>query len=69
MRRSATSRTSRCRRDKMDKFLPLKYFPPDPEYVVPASLKLADRAHLVEMPTSTGEDPEGSSASACSSSR
>jgi uncharacterized protein (DUF1684 family) len=39
----------------MDKFLPLSYFPPDPEFLVPASLKLADERIVVEMPTSTGE--------------
>jgi uncharacterized protein (DUF1684 family) len=39
----------------MDKLLPLKYFPPDLEFVVPASLKLADQRIFVEMPTSTGE--------------
>lgn len=41
--------------DKMDEFLPLKYFPPDPEYVVPASLKPAAQRTIVEMPTSTGK--------------
>ena len=41
--------------DLMDKLLPLKYFPPDPDYVVPASLKLADERIVVDMPTSTGE--------------
>jgi uncharacterized protein (DUF1684 family) len=41
--------------DKMDQFLPLKYFLPDPEYSVPASLKLAKERIIVEMPTSTGE--------------
>jgi uncharacterized protein (DUF1684 family) len=41
--------------DKMDEFLPLKYFPPDPEYVVPASLKPASERTVVEMPTSTGK--------------
>lgn len=40
---------------KMDQFLPLKYFPPDPEYVVPASLKPAQERIVVEMPTSTGK--------------
>ncbi len=39
--RSEASRTSRCRPTKMNEFLPLKYFPPDPEYVVPAALKPA----------------------------
>lgn len=40
---------------KMDQFLPLKYFPPDPDYVVPASLKPAAQRTVVEMPTSTGK--------------
>ena len=39
----------------MDKLLPLKYFPPDIEYVVPASLQLARERTFVDMPTSTGE--------------
>ena len=41
--------------DKMDQFLPLKYFAPDPEYIVPASLKPAKERTVVEMPTSTGK--------------
>ena len=41
--------------DKMSEFLPLKYFPPDPEYVVPAALKPAEERIVVEMPTSTGK--------------
>jgi uncharacterized protein len=41
--------------DKMDEFLPLKYFPPDPEYVVPASLNPSKERIVVEMPTSTGK--------------
>ncbi len=40
---------------KMNEFLPLKYFPPDPEYVVPAALKPAEERIVVEMPTSTGK--------------
>lgn len=39
----------------MDKLLPLAYFPPDLDFVVPASLKLADERIVVDMPTSTGE--------------
>ena len=39
----------------MDKLLPLKYFPPDVDYIAPASLKLADQRIFVDMPTSTGE--------------
>jgi uncharacterized protein (DUF1684 family) len=42
-------------RDKIDRLLPLSYFPPDPDYVVPASLKLAPERDIVDMPTSTGE--------------
>ena len=41
--------------EKMNEFLPLKYFPPDPEYVVPAALQPATERTLVEMPTSTGK--------------
>jgi uncharacterized protein (DUF1684 family) len=40
---------------KMNEFLPLKYFPPDHAYVVPASLKPAAERTVVEMPTSTGK--------------
>ena len=40
---------------KMDQFVPLRYFPPDPDYVVPASLKPARERIVVEMPTSTGK--------------
>jgi uncharacterized protein len=35
-------------------FLPLAYFPIDPEYNVPAVLKPSDDPTIVEMPTSTG---------------
>ena len=41
--------------DKAQQYLPLKYFPPDAEYVVPASLKPAPQRTLVEMPTSAGK--------------
>jgi len=41
--------------DKQSQFLPLKYFPPDPAYVVPASLKPSSERTIVEMPTSTGK--------------
>ena len=34
--------------------LPLKYFPPDPNYSTPASLRLANQRPVFEMPTSTG---------------
>jgi uncharacterized protein len=40
---------------KMDEFLPLKYFPPDPEYVVPASLNPSKERIVVDMPTSQGK--------------
>jgi uncharacterized protein (DUF1684 family) len=40
---------------KMKEFLPLKYFPPDPEYVVPASLSPSKERIEVEMPTSQGK--------------
>ena len=35
--------------------LPLRYFPPDLSYEVPAELKLSDQRPVVELPTSTGE--------------
>jgi uncharacterized protein (DUF1684 family) len=41
--------------DKMNEFLPLKYFPPDPEYVVPAELNPSQQRTVVEMVTSTGK--------------
>jgi hypothetical protein len=37
---------------KVNDFLPLKYFPPDPEYVVPASLNPSTERIVVEMLTS-----------------
>ena len=40
---------------KMNEFLPLKYFPPDPDYVVPASLNPSKERIVVEMPTSQGK--------------
>ena len=40
---------------KRDTLLPLRYFPPDLSYNVPASLTLSDERPVVEMPTSTGE--------------
>ncbi len=40
---------------KRGQFLPLKYFPPDSSYAVPAELKLSDTRPVVELPTSTGE--------------
>lgn len=41
-------------RDRVDQFLPLPYFPPDPEYMVPASFTPATEKIVAEMPTSTG---------------
>jgi uncharacterized protein (DUF1684 family) len=41
--------------EKVSEFLPLKYFPPDPEYVVPASLNPSKERIVVEMPTSQGK--------------
>ena len=40
--------------DKRSALLPLRYFPVDPTYAVPAALKLADERPVFEMPTSTG---------------
>jgi uncharacterized protein (DUF1684 family) len=40
--------------DKKAALLPLRYFPPDPSFAVPASLKLQDDRPVFEMPTSTG---------------
>lgn len=40
--------------DKKDKLLPLRYYPIDPVYNVPAALKLAENRPVFEMPTSTG---------------
>jgi len=42
-------------RERADALIPLSYFPPDPEYVAPASLKLASKREVIDMPTSTGE--------------
>lgn len=42
-------------RDKVAQLIPLSYFPPDQDYVVPASLKLAEERDVIDMPTSTGE--------------
>ena len=41
-------------RDKLDVFLPLRYYPPDPSYAAPAELKLTNERPVFEMPTSTG---------------
>jgi uncharacterized protein (DUF1684 family) len=40
--------------DKRAALLPLRYFPIDPSYNVPAALNLADNRPVFEMPTSTG---------------
>jgi len=40
--------------DKRDTLLPLKYFPIDRSYSVPAALKLRSERPVFEMPTSTG---------------
>ncbi len=40
---------------KAKEFLPLRYFPPDPDYVVPASLNPSKERIVVEMPTSQGK--------------
>ncbi|MBI3050763.1 MAG: DUF1684 domain-containing protein [Acidobacteria bacterium] len=40
--------------DRRDVLLPLRYYPVDPNYAVPAALKLADERPVFEMPTSTG---------------
>jgi uncharacterized protein (DUF1684 family) len=41
-------------KERHAEFLPLKYFPPDANYAVPAELKLSDVRPVVELPTSTG---------------
>lgn len=40
---------------KAGEFIPLKYFPVDPEYVVPAALKPATERIIIEMLTSQGK--------------
>jgi uncharacterized protein len=40
---------------RMGELLPLRYFPPDPEYAVPASFKPTGARTRVQMPTSTGK--------------
>ena len=42
-------------RESADRLIPLSYFPPDLDYVVPATLKLAPERDVIEMPTSTSE--------------
>ena len=46
--------TIRSRRRSTREFLPLAYFPIDPDYNVPAALKPIDDPTIIEMPTSTG---------------
>jgi uncharacterized protein (DUF1684 family) len=41
--------------DKVKQFVPLKYFSPDPEYAVPASLNPSSERIVVPMPTSAGK--------------
>jgi hypothetical protein len=40
--------------NKRDALLPLRYFPVDSNYSIPAVLQLSDERPVVEMPTSTG---------------
>jgi uncharacterized protein (DUF1684 family) len=40
--------------ERRDEFLPLRYYPADPAYAVPAQLRLSDSRPVVELPTSTG---------------
>jgi uncharacterized protein len=40
--------------DKRDILLPLRYYPPDPTYAVPAVLRVTDERPVFELPTSTG---------------
>jgi uncharacterized protein len=41
--------------NRRSELLPLRYYPPDPNYAVPAQLRLDDgRRQIVEVPTSTG---------------
>jgi uncharacterized protein (DUF1684 family) len=42
-------------REAASTLIPLSYFPPDPDFVVAASLKVAADREVVDMPTSTGE--------------
>jgi uncharacterized protein (DUF1684 family) len=41
-------------KDKRDVLLPLRYYPPDPDYIVAAALRLGQERPRVLMPTSTG---------------
>ena len=41
--------------ERRAELLPLRYYPPDLSYQVPAQLRLSDTRPVVELPTSTGE--------------
>ena len=41
-------------KSRHDQFLPLAYFPIEPDYSVPAALKPSNDRTIIEMPTSTG---------------
>jgi uncharacterized protein (DUF1684 family) len=40
--------------NRRDELLPLRYYPPDPSYAVPAQLRLSDDRPIVDVATSTG---------------
>lgn len=44
--------------DRKEQFLPLSYYPPDPEYNVPGVLKPSPESPTLMMPTSTGQQRE-----------
>lgn len=50
----AEDRESPVPADKRSSMLPLKYYPPDQNFAVPAALRLQDDRPVFEMPTSTG---------------
>jgi uncharacterized protein len=50
------SRQSPVPDERRGEFPPLKYFPIDPSYRVPAALRIARGEQIVMMPTSTGEN-------------
>ena len=41
--------------ERRAELLPLRYYPPDLSYQIPAQLRLSDTRPVVELPTSTGE--------------
>lgn len=49
-----TAADSPVPKEKRGAILPLRYFPVDPNYAVPAALKLSEDRPVFEMPTSTG---------------